>query len=345
MRWLVTGGAGFLGYNLCKFLVEKGETVVSLDVATFEYPDLEGRVEAVTGSILDKECLKEATRNCDVVVHCAAALPLWPREQIFETNVEGTRNVLEAAKAAGVPRVVFVSSTAVYGIPKQHPILEDAPVIGVGPYGESKIEAEKLCVAARAGLCVPIIRPKTFIGSGRLGVFDILFDWVRRGKNVPIIGSGRNRYQLLHVEDLCQAIYLAATADAKAANDTFNVGAEEFTTMREDFQALLDHAGFGKKIRPIPSAVVVPALRALEFLGLSPLYEWVYETADKESFVSNEKIKAKLGWKPNKSTREALNDAYDWYLAHYKEYSGKEGITHRVPWKQGVLSVARDLFF
>jgi nucleoside-diphosphate-sugar epimerase len=133
---------------------------------------------------------------------------------------------------------------------------------------------------------VPIIRPKSFVGPERLGVFALLYDWAKDGKNFPMIGSGNNRYQLLDVEDLCEAIYLCATLDRDRVNDTFNIGAKEFTTMREDYQAVLDAAGFGKKIIPFPAAPVIWALRILEALHLSPLYKWVYETAATDSFVS-----------------------------------------------------------
>src|SRR5205823_8118135 len=107
----------------------------------------------------------------DVVVHAAAALPLWRPADIRSTNVEGTRTILTAARAAGMGRVVYISSTAVYGVPEKHPLVEDDPLIGVGPYGESKIAAERLCTAFRSqGYCVPVLRPKTFLGTGRLGV-------------------------------------------------------------------------------------------------------------------------------------------------------------------------------
>ena len=87
------------------------------------------------------------------------------------------------------------------------------------------------------------ISPKSFIGPERLGVFALFYDWAKDGKGFPMIGNGKNRYQLLDVEDLCDAIYLCATLPEKKVNDTFNIGAKEFTTMKEDYQAVLDHAG------------------------------------------------------------------------------------------------------
>jgi len=90
---------------------------------------------------------------------------------------------------------------------------------------------------------MPILRPKSFVGPERLGVFELLYEWAYEGRNFPILGPGTNRYQLLDVEDLCKAVHLCATSDERLANDTFNVGATEFGTLKEDFQAVLNHAG------------------------------------------------------------------------------------------------------
>jgi nucleoside-diphosphate-sugar epimerase len=215
----------------------------------------------------------------------------------------------------------------------------------VGPYGEAKIQAEQVCLAFRAkGVCVPILRPKSFVGPERLGVFEMLYDWAWDGRNFPVLGSGDNRYQLLDVEDLCRAIYLCATADRNLVNDTFNVGAETFGTMREDFQAVLDRAGRGGRIIGVPARPVIWALKLLERARLSPLYRWVYETAAKDSFVATERIRARLGFVPAYSNREALIRNYDWYMANRDRIRDTSGISHRVPWKQGILRLAKRFF-
>jgi nucleoside-diphosphate-sugar epimerase len=344
MRVLITGGAGFFGFHMANKLIQHGHEVRLLDIADYIEEDYIGPVEFHKGDVRDRKVVDRVMRGVDAVIHAAAALPLWPRREIFSVNVEGTRTVLESAQAHGVPRVVFISSTAVYGIPRKHPILEDDPLQGVGPYGESKIQAEQICQSFRErGLTVTVIRPKTFIGPGRLGVFQILFDWVERGKPIPIIGSGRNRYQLLDVDDLTDAIVLALTVPAEQANDTFNIGAERFGTVREDVQALCDHAGTGARVWPLPARPVKAALALFEALHLSPLYRWVYGTADKDSFVAIDRAKAKLGWRPRYSNAESLIRTYEWYRAHQAELAGKVGVTHRVAWDQGILRVIRDL--
>ena len=257
MKVFVTGGSGFLGINLIRFLLAKKCEVISYDLEPFSYPEKK-RIKAVSGDIRDEKKVARAMKGADMVVHTAAALPLYKKEDIFSTDIDGTRNVLEAAYKHKVKRFVQISSTAVYGIPDHHPLYEDDRLIGVGPYGEAKIAAEELCLEYRAkGMCVPIIRPKSFIGPERLGVFALLYDWAKDGRGFPMIGSGKNRYQLLDVEDLCEAIWLCMKKPKKAADDIFNIGAKEFTTMREDYQAVLDEAGFGKRIKGFPARPVI----------------------------------------------------------------------------------------
>ncbi|MBU1702014.1 MAG: NAD-dependent epimerase/dehydratase family protein [Candidatus Eisenbacteria bacterium] len=344
-RVLVTGGSGFLGINLIRHLLAKGMTDIrSLDLVEFDYPEKD-RVEALKGDIRDTAMVAKATEGVQWVVHTAAALPLYSEQDIFTTDVDGTRNLLAAAEKNGVTRFVMISSTAVYGIPDHHPLVENDQMIGVGPYGRAKIAAEGECMKARTrGLCVPIIRPKSFIGPERLGVFALFYDWAFTGHGFPMIGNGKNRYQLLDVEDLCDAIWLTMKLDATAVNDTFNIGAKIFTTMREDYQAVLDAAGHGKKIRGFPAGPMIWTLRFLELLRLSPLYKWVYETASKDSFVSIEKAEKILGYQPRYSNKDALVRNYRWYVEHVDQFRNASGVSHRVPWSQGILRLAKGFF-
>ena len=342
--FLITGGAGFLGINMTRYLLKQGHNVVSLDLLPFDYPE-RPQITEIIGDIRDRNKVDEAMQGVDIVIHTAAALPLYSKEDIFSTDIDGTRNVVESAHAHGVERFIHISSTAVYGVPDHHPLFEDDELVGVGPYGHAKIEAENVCAEYREkGMCVAIIRPKSFIGLERLGVFALLYDWAKDGKNFPIPGKGDNLYQYLDVEDLCDAIYLTATVDPEIASDTFNVGAKIFDTFRNDFQAVLDHAGFGKKVISIPVAPALWTLRILDRMNLSPLYPWVYETAIKESFVSIEKAEQKLGWKPQFSNKDALIRNYDWYVANLQNFEKQSGVTHRVPWSQGVLKIAKIFF-
>ena len=341
----ITGGSGFLGINLIRYLLERDYEVVSYDLLEFDYIDCINRVNSFVGDIRDYDNVLASMKGCDIVVHTAAALPLYSEGDIFTTDINGTKNILQAAHENGIERVVHISSTAVYGIPDHHPLIESDKVDGVGPYGMAKIKAEEVCFEYREmGMTVPIIRPKSFIGPERLGVFALFYDWAKDGKGFPMIGSGKNRYQLLDVEDLCQAIYLTMTLEKDIVNDTFNIGAKEFTTMKEDYQAVLDEAGFGKKIKGFPATPMIITLRILEKFKLSPLYKWVYETASKDSFVSIEKAEKVLGYKPEYSNKDALLRNYKWYVDNLDKFKNSSGTTHRVPWKQGILTLAKRFF-
>jgi len=338
----ISGGAGFLGLHLARRVLADGGSVRTLDVAPLDDRELERGVEEVRGDIRSERDVAALVAGADVVIHAAAALPIQSsREAIRSVNVEGTATVLAAALTAGVRRVVLISSTAVYGVPVKHPIEEDDPLVGVGWYGESKIEAEQLAGEfGRRGLEVVVIRPKTFIGPERLGVFEILFDWIREGRRIPILGDGGNLYQLLAVEDLVDAV--ARSFSAPAAGMAINVGAGSFATVRDDLQALIDHAGSGSRLLPVPVRPAELSLRALELARLSPLAEWHYKTAHKDSFVSIERAREVLGWEPRLSNAETLCATYDWYLEHLTGMRGA-GTTHRVPWNQQALGVLKKI--
>ena len=330
-----------MGINLIRFLLERGHSVRSYDIAPFSYPEA-GRIDVLQGDIRDTALHDQAFDGVDVVVHCAAALPLSDPDEIRSTNVDGTRRLLETARDRAVGRFVHISSTAVYGIPDHHPLTEDDPMHGVGAYGESKVAAEHVCGEFRAaGMCLPILRPKSFVGPERLGAFELLYDFAFDGHGFPVLGSGRNRYQLLDVDDLSDAVLRCATMDADAVNDTFNVGAARFGSLRESFQAVLDRAGHGKRVIGLPAGPAIWTLRALEAMGLSPLYKWIYETAATDSFVSIDKITARLDFAPVYSNEEALIRNYDWYVANRGRIPATAGITHRVPWKRGALRLLR----
>lgn len=343
-QYLITGGSGFLGCHLSQELLKRGAKVRSLDIAALEEPGLIGNVETILGDVRSEDDVRKALQGVDRVVHCAAALPLASPKEIMSTNVEGTKNLFKQARKLDRDRIVHISSTAVYGVPEKHPLDENDEQVGVGAYGESKVQSELLVQDFRKeGSVITAIRPKTFIGTGRLGVFQILFDWVQKGARIPVIGSGQNRYQLLEVKDLVNAILLASEGDESLVNDAFNVGAKDFGTVVADVGALCEAGGSGSRVLPTPAMPVKAVLSVLEKMNLSPLYKWVYGTADKDSFVSTEKIEKTLGWVPEASNADTLVNTYRWYEQEYDNYQGAYGTTHKVAWSQGALGVVRKL--
>ncbi len=337
--WAITGGSGFLGVHLARRLAVNGKRVRTLDL---EPPDDELRrlrVQAVVGDVRDPERARELCTGMDVLVHAAAALPIRrSASEIRSVNVDGAATVVRAAVEAGVSKAIVVSTTAVYGVPETHPITEETPLAPLGAYGESKAEAEEVFRRLGSGhLEIVIVRPKTFLGSGRLGVFEILFDWIREGRRIYVLGNGRNRYQLLAVDDLVEAI--VRVVERSSVPEVLNLGAKVFGTVAEDLEGLIAHAGSASRLVRVPARPAQAALRALELAHLSPLGEWHYRTADKDSFVDTSVVERALGWEPQYSNLEALTAAYDWYVQH-RETAGP-GLTHRTPWRQQALGLLK----
>ncbi|MBT2489838.1 NAD-dependent epimerase/dehydratase family protein [Streptomyces sp. ISL-96] len=342
---VVTGGSGMLGGNLVQSLAAAGLEVRSLDVRPPTEP-VPG-VDHVIADIRDAGRVRAALAGADAVVHTAAALPSYPENEIRSIIVDGTRTVLQAARDTGLERAVHISSTAVYGLPDTVPTTEDYPRRPVDAYSRAKAGAEVVAEEFRArGLCVPVLRPKTFVGPGRMGLFAMLFEWAEEGRNFPVLGRGDVRIQMFAVDDLVDAVATTLDAPAEIADDTFNLAAAEFGTLREDFQAVLDAAGHGKRVVSIPAAPAVVALDVLSRLRLSPVYGRLIHKLRADSYVSIDKVGEVLGWTPRYSNSDAILATYQWWRTSRTtaEATPSAGRTSREPWKQGALGLAKALF-
>lgn len=341
---LITGGTGFLGVHLARYFLKQKYQVILLDIAALTARDLKGKVIVINEDIRKYKRIEDYFKNVDYVVHAAAALPIHhDRNYIFDVNVTGTRNVLNASKKNKIKRVVFISTTAMYGVPKTLPEKETDKIYPIGHYGESKAEAEKLCLLyQRKGLEVNILRPKSFLGPERLGVFSIWFEAIYNSRPVFILGNGNNQYQLLEVGDLADAI--DAALKTSKSGEIINIGAKEFGTWRENLTALIKGAGSKSRIISLPVFPTQLALSLLEFLNLSPLVAWHYKTFPVDSYVSIGKAEKLLKFKPKKSNQDILDESYAWYKKHRSEFIGKEGTTHRTVWNFKIVDLAQRFF-
>jgi nucleoside-diphosphate-sugar epimerase len=341
-RVVVTGCAGMLGGHLATQLTEDGHDVLGVDLRLPSTSDIRGAV----ADIRDTPRMTELLTGADAVVHCASALPSYPVDQIGDVIVEGTRSVLTASAFAGVGRVVHISTTAVYGLPNVVPTQETYPREPVDAYGRAKAAAEEVAEWFRSrGMCVSVLRPKTFLGPGRMGLFAMLFEWAEEGRNFPVLGTGDVRIQMLAIEDLIAAVAAAVTAPPEVASDTYNIAAAEFDTLRADFQAVLDMAGHGRRVVPMPARPALAVLGALERTRLSPVYGRLQRKLLADSYVSIDKAHERLGFKPRLSNRDAILGTYAWWRQHHRRGSaGGSGRTSRDAWRQGALSLAKLLF-
>ncbi|MEU3597254.1 NAD-dependent epimerase/dehydratase family protein [Streptomyces sp. NPDC006798] len=341
----VTGAAGMLGSHLVARLAADGHEVTGIDLRPAEHTPPGAR--HLIADIRDGAALARAFAGADALVHCAAALPSYPDDQIRSITVDGTRTVLTAAERARIPRVTHISSTAVYGLPKQVPTPEEHPREPVDPYSRAKAAAEEVCEEFRArGMCLPVLRPKTFVGPGRMGLFSMLFEWADEKRNFPVLGRGDVRIQMFGMADLVDVVIRVLEAPPEIANDVYNVGAAEFGTIREDFQAVLDAAGHGKRVVSLPAGPALAVLRGLERSGLSPVYgRLLYKLLD-DSYVDISRARERLGFRPRQSNRDAVLRTYDWWrtLPPARATTGTGGRTSRDPWRQGALGLAKVFF-
>jgi nucleoside-diphosphate-sugar epimerase len=336
---LVTGGSGYFGSVLVDDAVARGDRVRVLDRNP---PEPREGVEFVAGDIRDRPAVRAACEDIDVVFHNVAQVPLAKDRALFRSvNVVGTANLLVAARDAKVTKVVHTSSSAVFGIPESNPVTEDTPPRPLEDYGRAKLEAEQLChEAVAAGLDVTIVRPRTILGHGRLGIMAILFEFVADGAPVFVLNRGDNRYQFVHASDLADACLRAGD---RAGATVYNVGATEFGTMRETLQALVDHAGTGSRVRSLPVGPTRAAMQSLAGLGLAPFAPYHWMLYGESLWFDVTRARTELGWEPRHSNASMVIESYEWFLAHRAELGGIGGSEHQSPARPGLLRVLKRL--
>jgi nucleoside-diphosphate-sugar epimerase len=340
MRHLITGGSGFVGNLVARRLEERGEAVRVLDI--WEDPTRPRSIEFVGASVLDRDAVARAMQGIDVVHHNAALVAQTDAgKQYWQVNVEGSRIVAEEAARAGVQAIIHTSSTSVFGIPPGGEINEHTPTLPVEPYGRSKLAGEQVVdeICARHGIPLITIRPRATLGAGRLGIFQILFEWIREGRSVYVIGSGNIRFQFIHAYDLMDFYMLALDA---GRSGTYNVGTDEFGTLRGDLERLIAYAGSTSKVRSLPEGLTINTLRLLYWLRLSPLVPWHYLTYHKACYFDVKPLLA-MGWKPKYSNMAMLEESYDWFLEHRERRLAEQGSPHRSPIRQGILALVKRL--
>lgn len=341
-RALITGGSGYFGCVLRDHLRAAGVTVRVFDLADID--DRPADVDLVRGDIRDLHAIRRACEGIDVVYHNVAQVPLAKDRALFAAvNWGGTANLLRASLAAGVRKIVHTSSSAVFGIPSKNPVDDTVEPRPLEAYGKAKLEAEHLIEQAvrEHGLDVTIVRPRTILGHGRLGIFQILFDWVEDGRRIPVLGKGDNLYQFVHADDLADACIKAA---ARPGFAVYNIGAERFGTMRQTLEALCKHAGTGSTVYSVPFAPAVAAMKLSSAIGLSPLGPYHALMYGRSLYFDITRAKTELDWRPRWSNEEMICESYDWYLAHKDvvlRWAGES--PHRSAVKQGILKLVKRL--
>jgi nucleoside-diphosphate-sugar epimerase len=335
---LVTGGSGYFGSLLVHRLVAAGHRVRVLDLNDAD--DRPADVQVVVGDVRDVEVVEKAVAGCDIVFNSVAQVPLARDERLLRSvNVDGTALLLDLSARLGVRKVVHISSSAVFGVPAANPVLPSTVPAPVESYGHAKLAAEWACLeAVSKGLDVTIIRPRTILGHGRLGIFGILFEWVADGADIFVLGKGDNRYQFVHADDLADVCMLAATAPGAAV---FNAGTDRFGTMRESLESLCAHAGTGSHVRSLPVRPAAAMMQAASRAHLAPFAPYHWLMYSKSLWFDIDHVRDALQWQPKWSNEEMLADSYDWFMRNRGDTDGVGRSHHRTIAKQGALRLLK----
>jgi nucleoside-diphosphate-sugar epimerase len=335
---LVTGGSGFFGGILKNRLLDLGFTVVNLDLVAD--PDHHARLTSIRGDIRDLALLDTlfAAERFDAVMHCAAMLAHEKIDDnlIWTSNVDGTRNLADAARRTGVRSFVFTSTNCLWAHNLRRPVREDDAPAPVELYGRSKLAAEEVLKEYENDLGVAIIRCPTIIDEGRLGLLAILFEFIDEGRKVWVVGDGGNRYQFIYAQDLADACIRAMDY---GRSDLFHIGSDEVPKLREVYESIIRAAGTSSRVVQLPRGPAIAAMKLAHKLGISPLGPYHYRMIAEDFVFDTTHIREKLGWRPTLTNQQMMVKAYRYYSARRAEIDARAGevSAHSRPAAMGVI--------
>jgi nucleoside-diphosphate-sugar epimerase len=334
---LVTGGSGFLGLLLIRRLLDEGHTVTNIDLLPCHVRH--ARLQSHIGDIRNRSHLDAlfAGSSYDAVFHCAALLAhgSLSARAVWASNVEGTRSLAQAVAAAGIRRVIYISSNCLWGHSFLRPVREDDPPAPVELYGASKLEGERILAEHAASFETTVLRCPTIMDEGRLGLLAILFEFIAENRRVWVVGDGSNRYQFVYAQDLISGMLQAADAGRPGI---FGIGSDDVGSVRENYQYVIDQSGSGSSIGHLPKGPTIMAMKVAHALRLSPLGPYHYRMIASDFVFDTTRIKAALGWRPTLSNRDMLLRAYRYYQANQAEITGRENVSaHRQAARMGII--------
>ena len=308
-RIVVTGGAGFVGSNIVRRLLDCGASVVVLDDfytgQEDNLPSDSENVEVVRGSVTDFDLVRNVIKGARAVIHEAARNIIVstrnPRED-YEVNIGGTLNVLLAARELGISRVVYASSASVYGNPRYLPINEDDATNMLSPYAVSKLAGENYCKAfyESYGLSTSVVRYSNVYGTRQrpdnpyCGVIAKFFEAAMSGQPPKIHGDGEQTRDFTYIDDVVDAT-LEAGFNSKAEGQVYNVGTGRETTINQLARTIIDITG--AKVEP-----VYVDRRDIDNI--------------RRRVVNIEKIRRELRWVPSLTIEQGLRRTHQWLIQH-----------------------------
>ena len=317
-RWILLGGAGFTGKKITEKLIKNKVPYNKIIIA-----DKEKVLKNINYPIKLEKCdisnniLPKFKKN-DIIVHLAARqyqdkIPTFNQLNWFRNvNVLGTKFIIDECVKKNVKGLIYFSSDMVYGLPQYTPLKSSHPRKPIGPYGQSKLEAENLCIKAREnGLKTTILRPRLIMGSGRLGIMEKLFTTISKNRPVPLIGNGNNCYQMVSVDDCANAAII--TSDKNFPETELNLGSIPGPTVKVLLKTLIKKVNSKSILIPLPSFFAQNTLKILDNIGLTILYPEQYKIANKNYIVDISDTYSTLGWKPKYTDKDMIIDAYKFW--------------------------------
>ncbi|PAF43460.1 NAD(P)-dependent oxidoreductase [Helicobacter sp. 11S03491-1] len=319
MRCIVVGGSGFLGEYAVDLLLENGYEVVILDISMPKKSTKAEFFQIDLTKDFDFDFFDD-----DVVIHLAARQyhqkpPRKDRKKyFFDLNYFGTKKLLEVMETHHCKNLIYFSTDMVYGKPLYLPLDPNHPKNPFGQYGRSKLESEKLCdVYRNKGFCITIFRPRMIVGRGRFGILTKLFKLMDLGLPIPLIGDGKNCYQMVSVKDCASAILLAIKH--QIPNVALNLGSQNPPQVKTLLQESIHKVGSKSKVIPTCARLVKYCIQLLGLLGIEILYKEQYEIADKQYILDITQTKNILGWEPLYQDKDMLIEAYEEYKQNYHQ--------------------------
>lgn len=339
--FLLTGGSGFLGSIMKKQITDRGDVCVSVDLQPDDFEH--ERFFFFQGDIRDKKLMDNlfSEYHFDAIFHFAALLAHVKKDlkDLWSSNVDGTKTVLEFADKYHVNKIIFTSSNCLWGNNFEKPVTEDEAPDPIEIYGKSKLECEKILLANDSAVKTVIFRCPTIIDEGRLGLLAILYEFIDENKKLWMVGNGNNKYQFIYAKDLLNACFLALDY---SKSDIFNIGSDHVKTFNEVYTYVIEHSGSKSHLAHFPAGIAIFGMKLCFALGISPLGPYQYKMLSSSFVFETGKIKKELGFSPTLTNEEMLLKSYEYFHQNRKEIENRKNVSaHRQGAKMGIIRLIK----